>query len=346
VSRRKQLTVWIGLAISVLFLYLALRNVRFGEIRQALGQVDPGLLLLAAAVFMLSFSVRAVRWRYILRPVREIGHGPVFSLLSIGFMANNVLPARLGEFVRAYFLSRKTGIRKSLSLATILLERLSDFAALLLSALLVTLFFSMPAAVEHVGVAAGVVFLLFVALLVLVHARTTAVRDLIARLFSPLGPSRSRGLMERIDAFIEGLLIVRTGRGVLWIFTLSLCVWGLWTVALHLTLLAFHIDVPLSARLLILAVVNLGALIPSSPGYVGPYHYLCWVCLSVYGVEKSLAFSFSLILHALWYVPLTCLGFIFLGKEHLSLSQIRSVESDMGSRATEPDPVDRGGPDE
>ena len=355
-SRRKQLTVWIGLVISILFLYLALRNVRFNEIRQALGQVDLRLLLLAAVIFLISFAVRALRWRYILRPVEEIGLGPVFSLLSIGFMANNVLPARLGEFVRAYFLARKTGIRKSLSLATILLERLSDFAALLLSALLVTLFFRMPAAVEHIGIVAGAVFLLFVVLLVLVHARTSAVRRLIAMLLSPLGESRSRGQMERIDAFIRGLLIVRTGRGILWIFSLSLLVWGLWAVALHETLLAFHIDVPLSARLLILAVVNLGALIPSSPGYVGPYHYLCWVCLSVYGVEKSLAFSFSVVMHALWYVPLTCLGFICLGREHLSLSQIRSVEADMDSRGfplkagesgvNESAPVDRGDPDD
>ena len=355
-SRRKQLTVWIGLVISVLFLYLALRNVRFAEIRRALGRVDLPLLLLAAAIFLLSFSVRAVRWRYILKPVRKIGHGPVFSLLSIGFMANNVLPARLGEFVRAYFLSRKTGIRKSLSLATILLERLSDFAALLLSALLVTLFYSMPSAVEHVGVAAGLVFAAFVILLILVHVRTAAVRRLIVTLLSPLGETRSRSLMERVDSFIQGLLIVRTGRGILWIFTLSLCVWGLWTVALHETLRAFHIAVPFSALLLCLAVVNLGALIPSSPGYVGPYHYLCWVCLSVYGVEKSLAFGFSVVMHALWYVPLTCLGFFFLGKEHLSLSQIRSVEADMGSEgfplkdgepgATEPAPVDRGDPDD
>jgi uncharacterized protein (TIRG00374 family) len=351
---RRRLTIWIGLVISALFLYLALRNVRFDEIRRALSQVDLALLLLAALIFLVSFSVRAVRWRYILRPVEQIGLLPVFSLLSIGFMANNVLPARLGELVRAYFLARKTGIRKSLSLATILLERLSDFAALLLSALLVTLFFTMPSAVEHVGLVTGLIFLFFILLLILVHVRTATVRHLVAIMLSPLGIARRTSMIERVDAFIRGLLIVRTGRGVLWIFTLSLCVWGLWTVALHVALLAFHIDVPFSARLLILAVVNLGALIPSSPGYVGPYQYLCWVCLSIYGVEKSLAFSFSVVMHALWYVPLTCLGFVFLGKEHLSLSQIRSLEDDMASQSFplkngEPEtagsaPVDRGEP--
>jgi uncharacterized membrane protein YbhN (UPF0104 family) len=110
-----------------------------------------------------------------------------------------------------------------------------------------------------------------------------------------------------------------------------LSVWALWAVALHYTLLAFDIQVPFSARLLILAVVNLGALIPSSPGYIGPYHYLCWVCLSVYAVDKSVAFSFAVVLHALWYVPLTCLGFVFLGKEHVSITQIRALEGQAAS---------------
>jgi uncharacterized protein (TIRG00374 family) len=341
---RKKLTIWLGLLISALFLYLSLRNVRFSEILQALGQVDLPALLLAAIIFFISFSVRALRWRYILRPVKEIGLFPVFSLLSIGFMANNVLPARLGELVRAYFLAKKTGLRKSLSLATIVLERLSDFAALLLSALLVTVFFAMPPVVENIGIVAGLIFLSFIILLIVVHLRTEATRRLFQRLLAMLPAARREAMMERVNAFIQGLLIVRTGRGILWVFTLSLFVWGLWGVALHQTLLAFHIQVPFSARLLILAVVNLGALIPSSPGYVGPYQYLCWVCLSVYGIDKSLAFSFSIVLHALWYVPLTCLGFIFLGKEHLSLSQIRSLENGAVSGGPELERGQPGGP--
>jgi len=338
---RKKLTLWLGLVISVLFLYLALLNVQFAQIRSALGQVDWGLLFLAAVIFMVSFSVRAVRWSYILRPVRPVGLFSVFSLLSIGFMANNVLPARLGELVRAYFLARKTGIRKSLSLATIVLERLSDFAALLLSALLVTVIFSMPPAVEKIGIAAGLIFAFFIVLLVFVHLREEATLGLFDRLMSLLPANRKEAMMERVNAFVKGLVIIRTASGFLWIFTLSLCVWALWAVALHFTLLAFHIQVPFAARLLILAVVNLGALIPSSPGYVGPYHYLCWVCLSVYGIEKGMAFSFSMVLHALWYVPLTCLGFIMLGKEHLSIAQIRSLEEQVASSGF---PMENGGP--
>jgi uncharacterized protein (TIRG00374 family) len=144
-------------------------------------------------------------------------------------------------------------------------------------------------------------------------------------------PARKERMMERVNAFVEGLVIVKTGRGFLWITLLSMAVWSMWAVALHYTLLAFGIEVPFSARLLLLAVVNLGALIPSSPGYVGPYHYLCWVCLSVFAIDKSLAFSFSVILHALWYVPLTGLGFFFLWKEQLSIRQIRSLEGQVAS---------------
>jgi len=328
---KKKLTLWLGLVISVLFLYLALRNVQFIEIRRSLGQVHVPVLLWAMCVFLVSFAIRAVRWRYILRPIKEIALPQVFSLLSIGFMANNVLPARLGEVIRAYFLAKKTGIRKSLSLATIVLERLSDFAALLLSALIVGLFFSLPKSVERMSILAGVIFVVFVIILIFVHFRKEMVLSFFNRSLSFLSPARKEKMMERVNAFVEGLVIVKTGRGFLWITLLSLAVWSMWAVALHYTLLAFEIEVPFSARLLLLAVVNLGALIPSSPGYVGPYHYLCWVCLSVFAIDKSQAFSFSVVLHALWYVPLTGLGFFFLWKEQLSIRQIQSLEAQVSS---------------
>ncbi len=328
---RKKLILWLGLVISILFLYLAMRNVQFAEIRRSLRQVNLGLLLWAAFVFLVSFSVRAVRWQYILRPIKQISLLHTFSLLSIGFMANNVLPARLGEVVRAYFLAKKTGIRKSLSLATIVLERLSDFAALLLSALMVGLFFSLPPAVKRLGIVAGLVFVFFVILLVFIHFRKNPALHFFESLLFFLSPARKKRMMGRAKAFVDGLLILKSGREFLWVTILSVGVWALWAVALHYTLLAFSIQVPFSARLLILAVVNLGALIPSSPGYVGPYQYLCWVCLSVFAIDKSLAFSFSVVLHALWYVPLTSLGFIFLWREHVSIGQIRSLEARVAS---------------
>lgn len=149
-------------------------------------------------------------------------------------------------------------------------------------------------------------------------------------------------MMGRVNAFVEGLLILKSGKGFLWIFALSVTVWGLWGVALHYTLLAFDIRVPFSARPLLLAAVNLGALVPSSPGYVGVYQYLCRVCLAIFGIDESLAFSFSIVLHALWYVPLTSLGFLFLGKEHVSISQIRSLEDQIVSEEISLDAEEQG----
>lgn len=331
VEVRRKLTLWLGLAISVLFLYLSLRNVRFVEIRRAWGQIRVPELFWAMWIFLVSFAVRVVRWRYILGHIKEVGWMQVLSILSIGFMANNVLPARLGEVVRAYFLAKKTGIRKSLSLATIVLERLSDFAALLLSALVVGLFFSLPATVKSICVVAGAIFLFFVLLLAFIHFRKDWTLRFFDRALSFLPPASKAKMMERVDAFVEGLVLLKSGREFLWVTVLSLTVWSLWAVALHYTLLAFNIQVPFAARLLMLAVVNLGALVPSSPGYVGPYHYFCWLCLSVFAVQKSLAISFAVVMHALWYVPLTLLGFVFLGKEHVSLNQIRSLEGQASS---------------
>jgi len=324
---RKHLTLWLGLFISVLFLYLAMKNVRFAEIRKSLSQVHLPTILWAMVVFMISFSVRALRWNYILRPIKEIGVPQAFSLLSIGFMANNVLPARLGEVVRAYFLAKKTDIRKSLSLATIVLERLSDFAALLLAALIAVLFFPLPPSVRRVGLVASLFFVFFVVLLIFIHFRKDKALRCFDRFLSFLPLPTKQKMMERIHAFMEGLLILKSGKEFFWVIVLAVAVWAFWAVALHYTILAFGIQIPFSARLLLLAVINLGALIPSSPGYVGPYQYFCWVGLSIFGVDKSLAFSFSIVLHALWYVPLTGLGFVFLWKEHASISQIRTLKN-------------------
>ncbi|MCK4273155.1 flippase-like domain-containing protein, partial [bacterium] len=340
---KKIITQLAGILISVVFLVYLFYKVDFKELADALKGANYLWLIPNVILIMVTMVFRAYRWKHMIEPIKQIAVSRLFSITMIGFMANNVLPARLGEVVRAYFLSKKTGIRKSLSLATIVLERLSDFAALLLSALLVSLFFSLPPVVERMGIVAGLIFVFFVLLLIFFHFRKDETLRFFERVLFILSPTKKQRMMERVNAFVEGLLILKSGKGFLWIFSLSVAVWALWVVALHYTLLAFDIQVPFSARLLILAVVNLGALIPSSPGYVGPYQYLCWVCLSIFAIDKSLAFSFSIVLHALWYVPLTSLGFIFLWREHVSIGQIRSLEARVASdgfsslEADEPD---------
>lgn len=118
--------LWLGIGISVLFLFLAFRKVNLHELKKALESANYIYLIPAILLTILSLWIRAFRWQYILQPVREIRVSSLFSATMIGFMANNLLPVRLGEFVRAYTIGEKERISKSSSLATIVVERIFD----------------------------------------------------------------------------------------------------------------------------------------------------------------------------------------------------------------------------
>ncbi|MDD3642101.1 MAG: lysylphosphatidylglycerol synthase transmembrane domain-containing protein, partial [Candidatus Krumholzibacteria bacterium] len=116
----------LGIVISAVFLFFALRNVDPGEMRAAFAAADYRYVLPAVCLTLISLWFRSVRWRYLLNPVKQIGRRSLLSAASIGLMANSVLPVRLGEFVRAYVIGRKERISKSSAFATIVVERIID----------------------------------------------------------------------------------------------------------------------------------------------------------------------------------------------------------------------------
>src|SRR5688572_20419721 len=124
--------VWIGVAVSALLLWVAVRGVSLDEVLGELRRVRPLWLVPVILSLFVRFWLTAVRWQLLLRPIKQIGVHRLFAVTLIGFMANNVLPARLGEFVRAYALGRAEGLPPSLPFATIVIERIFDGFTLLL----------------------------------------------------------------------------------------------------------------------------------------------------------------------------------------------------------------------
>ncbi|MGH2615532.1 MAG: lysylphosphatidylglycerol synthase transmembrane domain-containing protein, partial [Thermomicrobiales bacterium] len=124
--------VWLGVPISLLFLVLAFRGQHPDEIRDALSRVDWRLLPVALVLLYTGIAIRAYRWHILLRPVHDIPTREVFPVMIVGYAANNVLPLRMGELVRAWVLEQRYGVRKSAALATIAVERLCDGVTMLL----------------------------------------------------------------------------------------------------------------------------------------------------------------------------------------------------------------------
>jgi hypothetical protein len=319
----------LGLLGTLVFLALALRNVDLARVGAELGAVDYRLLLPAALSTLTGYAMRTVRWQQILRPIQPIGLGLLFRVLMLGFATNNVLPARIGEVVRAYTLGRKVGVPVSLSLATLIVERVFDGLALLLLMTIALRWAPIGGESDQlqlVEIASTAIFLsALVVLIALLLLRQRAIA-LIERLSRPW-PQRLAGRLRAFaESFIEGLNCLRQPAAVLRIAGLSLVVWSCEGVAYALVARAFNLNLDtgqmVGAVLFLVVFVNLGIMIPSAPGYIGTFQFFARLALMPFAVSAEQALGLAVVAHAIQYVLVTGIGLIVLWREQLSLSRL------------------------
>jgi uncharacterized protein (TIRG00374 family) len=313
-------TLWIGVAVSVLLLWAAVRGVQLEEITRSLAEVRPGWLVPVLISIVLRFWLTAVRWRILLAPVKPIGLHRLFGVTLIGFMANNVLPTRMGEFVRAYALGKSESLSKSLAFATIVLERVFDGFTLLAFLIAGAAFLNpepwlvwsaIASFCLYVGVLGGLFWL----------RRGRGLATLVGWL-----PARVRGRAAGLlDSFILGLDVLGDARGLLAVAALSVVIWVVNAAGLHAIFLAFSLDLPAYAAFLVLAIVAVALILPSTPGYVGPFQAGTVLALGLFGVPKATALSLSIVYHAVNFVPITLVGLAYLGALNLTLGELRRV---------------------
>jgi uncharacterized protein (TIRG00374 family) len=133
-------------------------------------------------------------------------------------------------------------------------------------------------------------------------------------------PAIERRLLQAFDVMADGLQSMRRPRQLVPIVIWSVMVWvcvvlGFWTA-----FWAASLDLPLLAALTVIAFVGLGVSLPSSPGFIGIIQAATVLALSFFGVPRADALSFSLLLHASQFVPVTVWGLALLVVEHVSLS--------------------------
>ena len=315
---------WLSLLISLLFLYWAVGQVRdLGNVADALRQAQYGYLLPALVVYFVGVWVRTLRWQQLLRPMRDLGSRRLFPVVVIGYMANDVLPARMGELVRAYVLGQREEMSKSGTLATIVVERIFDGLAMLGFLVAVALFVPVAVALQQLAWLTAVLFAVLVAAVCAVALRPAWGERLVALVVRAL-PARFRLPGERIAlAGLAGLHVMRSARSVAAVVLLSLLAWLCEAGMYYILALGFFPQVPFYVMLLTVAVANLGTMIPSSPGYVGTFDALAVFTLGLFGIGSELALGYTAVLHAALIVPVTLLGFFYLWRENLSLTGLR-----------------------
>jgi glycosyltransferase 2 family protein len=343
---------WIGVLISVFFLYLAFREENFGQIAAALGKVQYWALIPALVFYFAGVWIRAVRWGVLLSPLRRGIHPyHLFKVLVIGYMGNDILPARLGDVIRVYVLSRRERVTKSATLATILVERIFDgltmIGFLTVSALFIALNSEMTTILRVTSALFVAGLLVFIFLATSPDRITTMVRLILGR--SPIGALIPVALHERAlhmtSSFVEGLAVLRSWRGVLSVMGLSVAAWAAEATMYYIIgAWGFGLTLPVHAYTITTAAANLGTLVPSSPGYIGVFDGIAKVVLAgLFKIDSSLALSYVVVLHAALYFPVTIWGLFYMARESVSWRELAALEKkEAAGEAGTPDDDENG----
>ncbi len=315
---RRHWKILFGIAVSVLFLWLALLGLEIDEAWAALRGANYGWIIPGVVVYFLAVWARTWRWHYLLRPIKAIPLGRLFPIVCIGYFGNNVYPARAGEVIRSFVLRRNDGVSVSAALATVIIERVFDGLVMLLF-----VFFALPfVGADHIPpfyrtavIAFSILF--FAALGVFFwmafdQRRVGAVYGLFA---DRLIPARFRAPLDGFyERFMDGLRFLRNPADVLMVFVASLVIWLTETVKYWFVMHAFPFTVSFIGLMLMNGVVNLTTTLPSAPGYIGTFEVGARV-LEALGIDYGLAFGYTAVLHvALWF-PITALGAFYMWRQ-------------------------------
>jgi len=302
-SRRARVGFAVGVPISAAFLWLAVRDADVTAVRRTLQEAQAGLVALAVVALAGVYVFQAVRWRKIAASP-QVRLARFYEMVVSGVACNNVLPARLGDLLRARWLGLEARMPAGRALGTVMLDRGCDLASLLL--LLIVGLTAVASTAWLVSIAVGATAAMVVLGAVVLVARVYAGRH--AR-----GGS-SRGLITRVLRDTAEFLAEPMGRRSLMVWiTLSLGAWTMWALGAIAVARSLGIELGILDAMFVAAVMNLGVAIPSSPGFVGTYEWLGVASLGLLGVPREEALAFSILLHACWYVPTTLAGGIALG---------------------------------
>jgi len=324
--------VLLGVFISLVALALVLYFADLDQVAAALSLADYRLLPLVVLIFLASIGSRAVAWRTLLQ--EGASYGRVFLTLNEGYLLNNLLPFRLGEFGRALLLGRNTSLGFWGVLSTILLERIFD-VGIMAGLLLSTLPFVLGAdwAQSAAMGAAALVLVGFTVLYLLARNRDWALRvfvGLIERV-----PLLRRFGRRRVEAFLEGLTALVQARRFLKVLFWMLMAWGANVGWYYLLLQAFLPGGKLLWAGFAVGVAGLGVSLPSSPAYVGVLEAALVGGLALFGVDPSVALAFAVIAHGVYLSVTVLLGAYGLAREGESLA---SLYQRVRHRPTETDP--------
>ena len=323
--------ILLGLAVSVVFIGVTVSRVDLHAVATALSRVDPVGLALALVLVGIEVGLRTLRWQLLLRPIRPVPYRSALSYTCIGYFANSLLPARLGDLARAYLAGGAFGIERVAVIGTILVERLADGSFILVVVALVGIVVVGGAsfATTALGLAAlAVVGSIALAGLVVALRRTGFLRTRLGSLAADVAAR-----------LVAGTVALRSPRGALTMAALTVVAFGVAVVAF--AVIARSLGVPLSPAQVTLAMgaVALSMAIPAAPGSLGTYEFVGVTVLTSFGISPELALATILLVHLIATLPPALAGLVVAWHLHFRIGAIADGPS-VPARPIDPIAVD------
>jgi hypothetical protein len=310
---------WLGILISLALLAWILHTFDMAEVGRALLAANYLYLLPLIALVVVNFALRALRWGTLFRDTSTPRWTDLFVAMMIGYLGNNILPARAGELVRAYVLGKRSGSSKSKALATVMVERVVDLLVVLFLFPVLLFFYPVTGWLVRAGMVVGAIGLAATAFLASLmiwgpHLLTWTLRRLA---FLP------HGILTRMEAvgngFVAGVRGFRKPRQAFSFLSYTAVIWSMEAISVWIIAQAFSLPLSIGGSLFIILVIGIGMIIPSSPGYVGTYEFFALNALTVFSISGSNALGFTVIMHVVSFAGSSILGAICLALSGQSL---------------------------
>ncbi len=319
-------------AIAAGFLYLAFRNVPLADLRVALARFDVRWLVPA---FTISFALqlfRTWRWQLELRPLQRISFWRLWVVTSVAYMAINLLPVRLGEFVRPWLLSRRSRVTFSNVVGNLVVEKTMDSVVIVFYILVGLL--STPNLPPWVrrgawfpAIGAGVI----VSFALLLWWQGEPFVDRWVGRWLPAGAATALKRVTR--ALLDGMRILPDGRLLALVFGVSVALWFLPILSSYVIICAFGFAVSFSAALIVFIFIGFGTALPNAPGMIGTFQWACVLALGLFGVAKADALAYGLVLNAIQLLSLVAQGLIALPLAGVGVADMRRAHRQFAADA-------------
>ncbi len=307
----------------MVFIYLFFRATHPREIADAFGEANYWYMLPAIGVLFIALTIRCIRWSILMRPVANISPPRLFSYQIIGYMANNLLPARAGEIVRAVVLGQRENVSRVATLGTIGVERLFDGTMLVFLLLVSSLFVGFgDERLQLIALASTILFVIALTTFYVLTLSETRAKRLMHWLAGFLPRKLEAQATHIADSLVLGLRSVHDWRTMLMVLGLSMAAWTVEAAAYAVIGLGFGLGVSFAHYCMLLAAANLAIIIPTFFGGTGPFEWAAKLVLMSAGVPAGLAAAYSIIAHAVIFIPTTILGLIILWSFGISLLRI------------------------